>query len=202
MHMESYLSTGSNSLKNEIKISTAALIDKTKEVSNSKIHNDDYLPFGYTLDNQLVHQMPDLEQLKKLTPKDTYFQGHVIYIHPDVFIKPEIRACLFNYLSKAGAETTNNLNDNTTIVIMKDRSSQEYRKIYKGNITIASVFWLTNTLYRECLLPPLSTIWDYPMPRGGIPGMENMVKKHRIKNSNNNNNNNTYIFNSIIIIIS
>ncbi|CAO3629855.1 unnamed protein product [Cunninghamella blakesleeana] len=175
MHMENYLSAGSNSLKDEIAISPVAAVDKNKEVLNRKPHNDSYLQFENILGKQLVHQMPDLEQLKKLTPKDTYFQGHVIYIHPDIFIKSDIHNYLFDYLSKAGAETTNNLKDDVTIAIMKDRSSQEYRKIYKSNIMIASVFWLTNTLYRECLLPPLSTIWDYPTPRGGIVGMENML---------------------------
>lgn len=182
LRMESSLSSGNASLKDDIKISAKMIVDKSKDAFDRKsMDNNDYLQYEHTTDKQLVHPLPDLEQLEKLTPKETYLHGHTIFIHPEVIIKPKLRACLFTYLAKAGALITNIFNQDTTIVILKYRTSDEYRIAYSRGLIVASLLWLTNTFYRQCLLPPLTTIWDYPVPKGGIPGMEKMVMYMNIK---------------------
>lgn len=40
---------------------------------------------------------------------------------------------------------------------------------------VATVWWVSNTLARGRFVPPTQTLLDYPTPRGGIPGMNEMV---------------------------
>lgn len=127
----------------------------------------------------LVHTMPKLEQLKKLEPRERFFEGKLIYIHSDVGLPPEIRASLTQQLEKAGALVTNDysstIGHSSTIYIFRYRDTELFMEKCRQGETVASLTWLTNTLWRGKVESPLRSIWDFPAPKGGIPGMENMV---------------------------
>jgi hypothetical protein len=127
----------------------------------------------------LVHIMPKLDQLKQLEPRERFFDGKLIYIHSDVGLSPEIRATLTQQLEKAGALVTNDYSSTTghgsAIYIFRYRDSELFMEKCRQGDTVASPTWLTNTLWRGKVESPLRSIWDFPAPKGGIPGVENMV---------------------------
>ncbi|SAL97480.1 hypothetical protein [Absidia glauca] len=127
----------------------------------------------------LVHIMPELDQLKKLEPRERFLAGKLIYIHSDVGLSPEIRATLTQQLEKAGALITNDysstMGHGSAIYIFRYRDTELFMEKCRQGATVASPTWLTNTLWRGKVESPLRSIWDFPAPKGGIPGVANMV---------------------------
>ncbi|KAI8099113.1 BRCT domain-containing protein [Halteromyces radiatus] len=132
-------------------------------------------------DSPQVHPLPKMEQLEQMTPMEKLFEGDSIYLHSDIGISPEFRTCLVQQLEKAGAtikQDYDELDDSqgsAAIAIFKHRNSDLFMQACKEGKTVASMMWLTNSLRRGRIESPLRTLWDFPSPRGGIPGMENMM---------------------------
>ncbi|ORZ17810.1 hypothetical protein BCR42DRAFT_490503 [Absidia repens] len=133
-----------------------------------------------TDDGPAVYALPTIEALEKLVPKDRFFDGKLIYIHSDVGLTPEIRACLLQHLETAGATVANNFDDtknhDSVIAIFKYRNSDLFLQVCnRPDIMVANLAWITNTLRRGRVESPLRSICDYPAPYGGIVGMQNLT---------------------------
>ncbi|KAI8337673.1 hypothetical protein BC941DRAFT_470561 [Chlamydoabsidia padenii] len=148
-------------------------------ITKSSPSSNDSTKTAQSDDGVSVYPIPNLEQLQKLEPKERFFEGNLIYIHNDVGLPPEFRTCLTQQLEKAGAIVTNREKDTTgkdsVIYIFRHRDSELFMEKCKQGKMVASLAWLTNTLRRGYVESPLRSIWDFPSPKGGIPGMENMV---------------------------
>lgn len=81
-------------------------------------------------------------------------------------------------LEKAGAKISNSYNDKVTVVVVKYRDSPEYIRACRDGKIVATMWWVSNTLMRQRYESPTRRLLDYPVPRGGIPGMENVVSCH------------------------
>ncbi|KAG1253320.1 hypothetical protein G6F68_011392 [Rhizopus microsporus] len=124
---------------------------------------DDSLRWMEKLDSR-AYQFP--------TPITLFDQ--IIYFGTDIHIKDDFKSRLVQSIKRAGGTVSTEYNPQVTIVILKYRSTPEAIQAYEDHKWIASLWWLTNTLAREYMLSPLSTLLDYPLPPGGIPGMEHL----------------------------
>ncbi|KAJ8658560.1 hypothetical protein O0I10_005600 [Lichtheimia ornata] len=117
---------------------------------------------------------------KNFWPRDLevsqpYLKGHCFYFVHDY---DYLALRTFDWegrLKKAGAEIASSYNDKVTIVVVKYRDSPEYIQACRDGKMVASMWWVSNTLMRQRVEPPTRRLLDYPMPRGAIPGMENMA---------------------------
>ncbi|KAG1451573.1 hypothetical protein G6F46_009945 [Rhizopus delemar] len=98
----------------------------------------------------------------------------IIYFGTEIHIKDDFKSRLVQSIKRAGGTVSTEYNPQVTIVILKYRSTPEAIQAFEDRKWIASLWWLTNTLAREYMLSPLSTLLDYPLPPGGIPGMEHL----------------------------
>ncbi|KAI7859941.1 hypothetical protein BDC45DRAFT_530397 [Circinella umbellata] len=76
---------------------------------------------------------------------------------------------IIDHLQKAGATVCDNYSQNVTIAVAESRSSYLYLQAFRDGKVVASYRWLTNTILRIKNISPLSTVIDYPYPKGGIP---------------------------------
>jgi hypothetical protein len=88
---------------------------------------------------------------------------------PGFFTK--LAACI----EQAGGRCIDRYDDSVSIVVCKYRSSQDCIMALEDQNIVASFWWLTNTLARGHIETPLSRLLDYPIPKGGIPGMDDLV---------------------------
>lgn len=104
-------------------------------------------------------------------------EDEIIYFGKDVNFKEGFKPVLVDAIVRAGGAVLDQYShQHTTIVISKYRSSHECRMASKDRKLIASPWWITNTLSRKYWCSPLCTLLDFPVPEGGLPGMENMVR--------------------------
>ncbi|CEG68348.1 hypothetical protein RMATCC62417_04630 [Rhizopus microsporus] len=118
-----------------------------------------------------IHPYPNQDHLKDAADC-TVLANQVIYFGTDIHVKDNFKSRLIQYIKRAGGTVSTDYDTPVTIVILKHRSTEEGIQAFKDNKTIASLWWLTNTLARGYVLSPLSTLLDYPAPQGGIPGMD------------------------------
>jgi hypothetical protein len=62
-----------------------------------------------------------------------------------------------------------------TVFIFKSRTTDLYMKTSKEGRMVANLAWVIHTLSRGYMASPLRSIWEYPIPRFSIPGMERLV---------------------------
>ncbi|KAI8982078.1 hypothetical protein BDF20DRAFT_864853 [Mycotypha africana] len=113
------------------------------------------------------------------SPKAHLFKNEIIYIGKDVMSdhrKTPLIPIIINYIKRAGGHVLSEYNRHlVTIVILKYRSSLEYRQALQDGKWVASFWWLSNTLARGYLCDPRSTLLDYPVPKVGIPEMRHCI---------------------------
>jgi hypothetical protein len=106
-------------------------------------------------------------------------QNQIIYLGTDVMTdqrKIPIIPTIKDHIEKAGGQLVKEYNHHlVTIVILKHRSSIEYKRATQDQKCIASFWWLTNTLARGYICSPLDGLLDYPVPKVGIAGMRDCV---------------------------
>jgi hypothetical protein len=109
--------------------------------------------------------------------KSKTLKGNVILLASDIDyptekFKKEWPECI----KKAGGQVVYDKNNSSvSIVITKYRTSDECILGWRSNKIVGSLWWLTNTILREKLESPLSSLLDYPVPKNGIIGMDSMV---------------------------
>lgn len=122
----------------------------------------------------------DKEQISSAGDYNMVLEDEVIYFGNDINIKEDFKIILEDAIERAGGKIVDQYSHQlVTIVILKNRATPECRMVAKDQKLIASLWWLTNTLSRGYYNSPLSTLLDYPIPPGGLPGMENNVSKFR-----------------------
>lgn len=106
-------------------------------------------------------------------------QNQVVYFGTDVMTdqrKIPIIPTIKDHIEKAGGQLLTEYNHHlVTIVILKHRSSIEYKRAKQDQKCIASFWWLTNTLARGYMCSPLGSLLDFPVPKIGITGMRDCV---------------------------
>jgi hypothetical protein len=125
-----------------------------------------------------LHPYNDKEALSSTDNGDfnEIFEDHVIYLGQDIKMQEDLKNVLVDAIERAGGKIADQYDyQSVTIVILKHRSTRECRMASQDQKIIASLWWLTNTLLRGHHNSPLSTLLDYPIPPGGLPGMENVV---------------------------
>ncbi|KAI8071480.1 hypothetical protein BC940DRAFT_345099 [Gongronella butleri] len=126
------------------------------------------------LETPEVHLAPSLEQLRAIPIDSPFLSGKRVYFHSDLGVAKDRMDLLRTKLDMAGATITTDPQD-AHITLFKFRRGPEYQHANKNGKIVGSLNYLTNTLYRQRLISPLSTVWDFPVPRGSIPGMEKKV---------------------------
>ncbi|KAI9274213.1 BRCT domain-containing protein [Sporodiniella umbellata] len=116
-----------------------------------------------------VYPYPSLDTLPTVD-KDV-LRHQTIYFGQCVDLQHEFRSQLIQSVKRAGATVSVDYNGLVTLVILKYRS-QEASRAWREQKTVASLWWLTNTLHRGQCLSPFRSLLDYPVPKAGIPGME------------------------------
>ncbi|OBZ84470.1 BRCT-containing protein 1 [Choanephora cucurbitarum] len=103
----------------------------------------------------------------------------VIYFGQDIMAdecKQAMIPFMIDRVQAAGGRFISGYNRHlVTIVILKYRSSSEYKQAIKDKKIIASFWWLSNTLMRGYYCSPLDSLLDYPVPKVGISDMKNCV---------------------------
>lgn len=108
------------------------------------------------------------------------FEDEVLYFGQDLNIKEDFKNALIEAIMRAGGTVVEQYNyQKVTIVILKNRGTQEFRMVSKDTKLVASLWWLTNTLLRGYCNSPLCTLLDYPTPPGGLPGMSDFVSQKK-----------------------
>ncbi|KAI8078007.1 BRCT domain-containing protein [Gilbertella persicaria] len=119
--------------------------------------------------------LPSHQQLEETRP----FLDETIYFGQDIMTderKTAIIPFIADYVKAGGGRVVSEYNHHlVTIVILKYRSSAEYRQAIKDSKVIASFWWLSNTLIRKYYCPPFDVLLDYPVPKMGIAEMKNCV---------------------------
>ncbi|KAI8358399.1 hypothetical protein BD560DRAFT_196236 [Blakeslea trispora] len=103
----------------------------------------------------------------------------VIYFGQDIMAdkqKQVMISVMTDRIRAAGGRSVPEYNRHlVTTVILKYRSSSEYKQAIKDRKIIASFWWLSNTLARSYCCSPLDSLLDYPVPKVGISDMKNCV---------------------------
>lgn len=159
-------------------------LHQKKEIESKAPRTDKEMDSLMPLHNA-VFQYPgfNYKENKLFWPRDLevtepYLKGHCFY-----FVQDNDYLSLRNFdwkgrLEKAGAKISNSYNDKVTVVVCKYRDSPEYIRACRDGKIVATMWWVSNTLMRQSFESPTRRLLDYPMPRGGIPGMENVVSCH------------------------
>lgn len=159
-------------------------LHQKKEIESKAPRTDKEMDSLMPLHNA-VFQYPgfNYKENKLFWPRDLevtepYLKGHCFY-----FVQDNDYLSLRNFdwkgrLEKAGAKISNSYNDKVTVVVCKYRDSPEYIRACRDGKIVATMWWVSNTLMRQRFESPTRRLLDYPMPRGGIPGMENVVSCH------------------------
>lgn len=107
------------------------------------------------------------------------FENQVVYFGSELMhdqLKLPMIPVLTNYIKQAGGKVATQYDHHqVTVVILKYRSSLEYKQALKDKKYVASFWWISNTLARGYFCSPLDTLLDYPVPKTGIPMMEDCV---------------------------
>ncbi|KAI7866570.1 BRCT domain-containing protein [Mucor mucedo] len=118
----------------------------------------------------------DLAMISSGGDHNRVFEDEVLYFGHDLNIKEDFKVALTEAIARAGGTVVDQYNyQKVTIVILKDRGTQEFRMVSKDAKLVASLWWLTNTLLRGYCNSPLCTLLDYPTPPGGMPEMNDCV---------------------------
>lgn len=133
------------------------------------LHNAVYQYPGFNYKENKLYWPRDLEVT------EPYLKGHCFYFVHDYDYLSTKSFDWEGRLKKAGAEVSSSYNAKVTIVVVKYRDNPEYIRACRDGKTVVTMWWVSNTLMRQRIEPPTRRLLDYPMPRGGIPGMENMV---------------------------
>ncbi|CEP08922.1 hypothetical protein [Parasitella parasitica] len=111
------------------------------------------------------------------TNKPMYNQ--VVYLGKDVRSDEEKKKIILQIeqcIHEMGAKILKDYNPHqVTVVILKYRSSLEYKQAVQDQKCIASFWWLSNTYCRGYLCSPLDTLFDYPVPKVGMSSMQKCV---------------------------
>jgi hypothetical protein len=109
--------------------------------------------------------------------------NQIVYLGTDVMTdqrKIPIIPTIKDHIERAGGQLVAEYNHHlVTIVILKHRSSIEYKRAMQDQKCIASFWWLTNTLARGYMSSPLDGLLDFPAPKIGIAGMRDCVSSTR-----------------------
>lgn len=116
-----------------------------------------------------LYPYPSLEHLSN-NPSGA-LSRHTLYFGKDIQIKDDFKLQLINAIKRAGGNISTEYNTLVTLVILKYRS-EEAMCAFRDHKEMASLWWLTNTLARGHYLSPMRSLLDYPVPLGGILGME------------------------------
>lgn len=124
------------------------------------------------------------ETIQAYTPAKHLFKDVLLFFNSDVFYgQPELHLAVTNQIKKAGAAVTDTYDDAIqqsstvplTVFIFKSRTTDLYMKTSREGHMVANLTWVIHTLSRGFLASPLRSVWDYPVPKCSIPGMEGMV---------------------------
>lgn len=121
-----------------------------------------------------------VETLPSTISESRSLENQVIYFGSDLMHdqrKLPMIPALTNYIREAGGEVATEYDHHlVTVVILKYRSSLQYKQALKDKKYVASFWWLSNTLARGYFCSPLDTLLDYPVPKAGIPMMDDCVR--------------------------
>ncbi|KAK4514142.1 protein phosphatase regulator [Mucor velutinosus] len=144
--------------------------------------------FKYPLGKQVSLLIPskDLVRKRPLHNQVVYFGKDVPFIKEKKTDKTEegetkkeaeaLRQLWYSMVQEMGGTVAEEYQPyRVTIVILKYRSSLEYKQAVQDQKCIASCSWLSNTYCRGYLCSPMDTLLDYPIPKVGIAGMEKCV---------------------------
>lgn len=139
--------------------------------------------FKYPLGKQVSLLVPSKDLVRKRP-----LQNQVVYFGKDVqFVKEKkgdqgeegagaLRQLWCALVQEMGGTVLDEYHPHrVTIVVLKYRSSLEYKQAVQDQKCIASCNWLSNTYCRGYLCSPMDTLLDYPIPKVGIAGMEKCV---------------------------
>ena len=115
---------------------------------------------------------------RDLDVNEPYLKGHCFYFVPDHDFQALKSFDWKGRLEKAGAKISSSYNDKVTVVVCKYRDGPDYIRACRDGKMVATMWWVSNTLMRQRVESPTRRLLDYPTPRGGIPGMENVVCYH------------------------
>ncbi|KAI8636818.1 BRCT domain-containing protein [Parasitella parasitica] len=105
--------------------------------------------------------------------------NQVVYLGKDVRSdkeKEKIIPKIEWYIQEMGARILEDYNPHqVTVVILKYRSSIEYKQAVQDKKCIASFWWISNTYCRGYWCSPLDTLFDYPVPKVGMSSMQKCV---------------------------
>ncbi|OAD07331.1 hypothetical protein MUCCIDRAFT_77696 [Mucor lusitanicus CBS 277.49] len=138
--------------------------------------------FKYPLGKQVSLLVPskDLECKRPLHNQVVYFGKDVPFIR-DMKKGQEneadaLRQLWYALVQEMGGTVAEEYHPHrVTVVILKYRSSLEYKQAVQDQKCVASCSWLSNTYCRGYLCSPMDTLLDYPIPKVGIAGMEKCV---------------------------
>ncbi|KAI8580609.1 hypothetical protein K450DRAFT_236426 [Umbelopsis ramanniana AG] len=130
--------------------------------------------------NGYIHPYPmNVDSLASCIPSSEFMSGMKIYIHPDTGLSETLLSSLKECVAAAGASILEEhiaySKEIVDIYIGRWRQGEDYKQASKDGKIVGSVWWLTNTLARNCVAPPTGTLLDYPMPKSGIKDMHHMV---------------------------
>jgi hypothetical protein len=126
----------------------------------------------------------NIDCLASCIPTSEFMSGMRIYIHPDTGLSETLLSCLKECVAAAGAsileEHVAYSKECVDIYIGRWRQGEENKLASKDGKIVGSLWWLTNTLARNCVASPTRTLLDYPMPKSGIREMHHMVCTQRV----------------------
>ncbi|KAF7722799.1 hypothetical protein EC973_002683 [Apophysomyces ossiformis] len=126
--------------------------------------------------NQQIYPYPEsIDYLPTLPEPSTFLKDQCFYLSLDLDISEEFRNALQLQLVNAGATVANDYDSSVDVVVTQFRSSDSYLRGCQQGKVVGSLWWLTNTLARQRFQLPTRALLDYPLPKGGIPGMEKAV---------------------------
>lgn len=124
----------------------------------------------------LIYPYPHKMLLMTTRAETKFLAGKRFYFDPELGIEEEMQTDLANALEDAGATIVKEYEpEQVDVVVTKYRSTKAYIRACQDSKTVGTVWWVTNTLARQRFESPMRTLLDYPVPSGGIPGMENLV---------------------------
>ena len=130
--------------------------------------------YPYPTNTNALSHLPDEEHSTK-----NLFYNQVVYFGNDVRldqVKIHLIPLMHLHIQSRGGIVVTEYNPHrVTIVVLKYRSSLEYKQAVRDKKCIAIFWWLTNTFCRGYMCSPLDCLLDYPVPKVGIPNMSNCV---------------------------
>ncbi|EME88982.1 uncharacterized protein MYCFIDRAFT_213487 [Pseudocercospora fijiensis CIRAD86] len=120
------------------------------------------------------------------------FMGKRVYLADDLELSDHLRTTLVGLVEQGGGTVTNEV-DLCGIYIGYFRDGPAYLQASRAGKEVANLAWLYHVINRNKYTSPLQKLLHYPVPRGGVPGFQNL----KISLSNYSGEARTYVENLI-----